>query len=117
MGTRDHKPNVPTELARIRALPNSCVQPCNGCWRVLVKTTGTNYMGLAVSRSLGDLPFKETGVDYITSQPEITHVQIDREQDEFLVLCSDGISDVFDDESLIAFCRANILERNLPDLI
>ena len=93
--TNDHKPNREDEAKRIRALPNGLVQLCNGVWRVLVRTGGPhgpghNFMGLAVSRAMGDLPFKEHGHDYISAVPEICHFVVDREEDKFLVLGSDG---------------------------
>ena len=52
----DHKPGLERERAR--------VERCGGrvemqrCWRIITTARGTNT-GLAVSRSLGDLDFKE----------------------------------------------------------
>ncbi|CAD7933126.1 unnamed protein product [Amoebophrya sp. A25] len=103
--TSDHKPSRPDELDRIKNLPDGLAQPVNGVWRVLVKGPPSggqqNYMGLAVSRSLGDLPFKETpGVEYVCGVPEIRGDLIDRENDDFVLLGSDGISDVLDEYAL-----------------
>ena len=60
-----------------------------------------NYLGLAVSRSLGDLPFKEKpGVEYVSGAPEIRGDLVDRENDDFILLATDGISDVFNEHEL-----------------
>jgi len=121
--TSDHKPSRPDELKRINSLPDGIAQPCSGVWRVLVKgpqqpnpgggPAAVNYMGLAVSRSLGDLPFKETGVQYISGVPEVKKTTVDRLNDRFLLLASDGISDVLSDDALVEFVLAQLeVEEN-----
>lgn len=59
--SRDHKPNNPEEMIRIRE-NGGCILNKSGCWRV----EGT----LACSRSLGDYPLKQKKV--IIAKPDIT---------------------------------------------
>ena len=56
--TRDHKPNLPAESKRIREAGGRI--DFSNCWRVIVEPkAGCPGSGLAVSRSFGDLAFKE----------------------------------------------------------
>lgn len=50
---------------------------------------------LAMSRALGDLFLKP----YVSAEPEISTVPIEA-RDEFIVLASDGIFDVFDNDQV-----------------
>ncbi|CAD7934229.1 unnamed protein product [Amoebophrya sp. A120] len=128
--TSDHKPNRQDERNRIeetvKRTPdlNGLVQQCNGVWRVLIQAPAPlgvpahlaqpNYMGLAVSRAIGDLPFKEPDLTNVKTHlvsgvPEVRHTSIDREEDDFLVLGSDGITDVMSDQMI---CDVIAMERN-----
>ena len=56
--TEDHKPNLPAEAARIRQVGGRI--EFSKCWRVILEPLGFRPgSGLAVSRSFGDLDFKE----------------------------------------------------------
>lgn len=56
--TEDHKPNLPQERLRIQAAGGRV--DFSNCWRVIWQPrNGRPGSGLAVSRSLGDLNFKE----------------------------------------------------------
>lgn len=56
--TEDHKPNLPEETARIKK--NGGQVEFQACWRVVLQKSGVRpKVGLAVSRCLGDLVFKE----------------------------------------------------------
>lgn len=56
--TEDHKPNLPGETARIKN--NGGQVEFQACWRVVLQKSGVRpKVGLAVSRCLGDLVFKE----------------------------------------------------------
>eukprot|EP00523_Entomoneis_sp_CCMP467_P007583 CAMPEP_0168725724 /NCGR_PEP_ID=MMETSP0724-20121128/4302_1 /TAXON_ID=265536 /ORGANISM="Amphiprora sp., Strain CCMP467" /LENGTH=517 /DNA_ID=CAMNT_0008772519 /DNA_START=525 /DNA_END=2078 /DNA_ORIENTATION=+ len=81
--SRDHKPGIPDETRRISELGGRVIYW--GRWRV----EGL----LAVSRSIGDASLKP----YITAEPEICEYDIGRD-DWFLVLSSDGVWDVMDNE-------------------
>jgi serine/threonine protein phosphatase PrpC len=81
--SRDHKPGIPDETRRISELGGRVIYW--GRWRV----EGL----LAVSRSIGDASLKP----YITAEPEICEYDIGRD-DWFLILSSDGVWDVMDNE-------------------
>lgn len=81
--SRDHKPGIPDETRRISELGGRVIYW--GRWRV----EGL----LAVSRSIGDASLKP----YITPEPEICEYDIGND-DWFLVLSSDGVWDVMDNE-------------------
>lgn len=56
--TEDHKPNLPAEAERIRQVGGRI--EFSKCWRVVLEPLGLRPgSGLAVSRSFGDLDFKE----------------------------------------------------------
>lgn len=89
----DHKPGSHRENQRIRELGGKVT--FNGRWRVEGK--------LAVSRAIGDLSLKP----YVTSTPDTTDYMIDPD-DLFLVIASDGIWDVLENDqvatSVISYC-------------
>uniref|UniRef100_A0A7S0J6S1 PPM-type phosphatase domain-containing protein n=1 Tax=Calcidiscus leptoporus TaxID=127549 RepID=A0A7S0J6S1_9EUKA len=89
--TEDHKPELEAERQRIESLGGFVSHI--GCWRA---------MGiLAMSRAIGDLFLKP----YVTAQPEVRKVPL-QDSDEFIVLASDGIFDVFDNEQVVRIVRA-----------
>ena len=87
----DHKPNLPGEIERIklsggevdtmRDMYGSPIGPPR------VYKRGSEYPGLAMSRSLGDFQAKEVGV---ISVPQIIEYDINAST-KFLVVCSDGV--------------------------
>jgi protein phosphatase 1L len=81
--SRDHKPGMPDETRRISALGGRVIYW--GRWRV----EGL----LAVSRSVGDASLKP----YITAEPEICEYDVGPD-DWFLIVSSDGVWDVMDNE-------------------
>jgi protein phosphatase 1L len=81
--SRDHKPGMPDETRRIAELGGRVIYW--GRWRV----EGL----LAVSRSVGDASLKP----YITAEPEICEYDVGKD-DWFLVISSDGVWDVMDNE-------------------
>ncbi|MED6208387.1 hypothetical protein PIB30_044502 [Stylosanthes scabra] len=89
--TTDLKPGLPSEAERIRK--------CNGCVFALKEEPNIqrvwipnceNSPGLAMSRSFGDFLLKEHGVIAI---PDVTYYPL-TSSDQFIVLASDGVSDV-----------------------
>jgi protein phosphatase 1L len=81
--SRDHKPGVPDETRRISALGGRVIYW--GRWRV----EGL----LAVSRSIGDASLKP----FVCADPEVCEYDIGKD-DWFLVISSDGVWDVMDNE-------------------
>lgn len=101
--TKDQKPEDPEEYSRIVA--------SGGRIQRLIDTNGnrigpyrvweanSNSPGLAMSRSLGDVIGKQIGV---IATPLCTKHEI-RDGDSFVVLASDGIWDVMDNEDVVNF--------------
>merc|ERR1719359_919981 len=113
----DHKPNREDETARIEA--KGGVVDFQGVWRVFTPgpaAFGGNTIarwGLAVSRAFGDLLLKEAekydcvGVvpgGLITAVPEIQAMDLQPNEDRFLVLACDGIWDVLSSEEAVSVC-------------
>jgi serine/threonine protein phosphatase PrpC len=95
--TVDHKPALETERRRIRN--------CGG----MVMNNRVQGI-LAVSRALGDFNFKDSSKpaeEYVVSgTPEI--FEIDRDEDEFLLLACDGIWDVMSNQQACTFVRKRL---------
>jgi len=89
--SRDHKPNREDEKSRIEKLGGRIIH--YGTWRV----EGV----LAVTRAIGDRKLKT----YVTAIPEIMDRKIS-ESDEFLILASDGVWDVFKDQDAVDIVKS-----------
>ncbi|XP_057950430.1 protein phosphatase 2C 51-like [Malania oleifera] len=94
----DHKPNRPDELKRVEEAGGRVVN-WNGC-RVL----GV----LATSRSIGDLFLKP----FVSSEPEVTICERN-DNDEFLVLASDGLWDVISNEAACKVVRRCLYDGSI----
>jgi serine/threonine protein phosphatase PrpC len=105
--TQDQKPEDPEELKRIRKAGGLVMRLEDengmkvGPYRVW-KVEGM-YPGIAMSRSLGDVIAQEIGV---ISTPVVTSYPVDSEHDYFLVLGSDGIWDVMENQEVCDFVEA-----------
>ncbi|KAF7456457.1 protein phosphatase 2C domain-containing protein [Cryptosporidium felis] len=110
--TKIHRLSDPNERLRIEKAGGK-VDFCNSTWRVLVKKRrysfdlSTKCIGLSTSRSIGDIYMKEPQLLCI-SEPEITIHEIDLENDLFIILATDGVTDFITDKEM-----AGIVERNL----
>lgn len=120
--SNDHKPDNPDERKRViaagghlgcrQALVN---QGSRGMVSVPVGPTRVWYqykgdtLGLAMSRSLGDSVVHRFGV---SAEPEITEYHL-TETDEFVILASDGIWDVVDNNQAIQVIQ-NFISRGNP---
>ena len=85
--TQDHKPSVPAERQRIEQYGSCVVETPGDCARVAGM--------LAVSRAIGDAPFKGCGV---ISCPDV--FEVDPTGVDFVVLACDGLWDVFSIEEV-----------------
>ncbi|XP_030382336.1 protein phosphatase 1B [Scaptodrosophila lebanonensis] len=107
--TRDHKPTLPLERARIQKAGGSVI---------IHRVNGT----LAVSRALGDFDFKSdalrTPCDQLVSpEPDVT-TRERIEKDEFLVVACDGIWDVMTSDEVCAFIHWRMrVTDNLPLIV
>eukprot|EP00300_Choanocystis_sp_HF-7_P009666 c16561_g1_i1.p1 GENE.c16561_g1_i1~~c16561_g1_i1.p1 ORF type:complete len:112 (+),score=28.03 c16561_g1_i1:548-883(+) len=68
--------------------------------------------GMAVSRSIGDAHVKSA----VISEPEVKHFVLGP-GDEFIVLASDGLWDVFSSQDAVDFVQANIELRSTPEML
>jgi len=99
--TADQKPNDPQEKARIEgaggfvSLSFSDGEPSRVYTSILM-----SGQGLAVARSVGDHEFSDVGV---CAEPVVSELVLERGRDEFVVLASDGIWDMFSSDEAVAF--------------
>uniref|UniRef100_M4B3H9 PPM-type phosphatase domain-containing protein n=1 Tax=Hyaloperonospora arabidopsidis (strain Emoy2) TaxID=559515 RepID=M4B3H9_HYAAE len=102
--TRDHKPNDPQERARIESLGGR-VQ-----WFGYVDAQGEPIEpygayrvngNLAVARAIGDRDSRP----YVNGEVEIRQYDIEHGKDEFIVIASDGLWDVFTSSEVVEFVQ------------
>ncbi|XP_072984184.1 probable protein phosphatase 2C 30 [Typha latifolia] len=92
----DHKPDRPDELERIEAAGGRVIY-----W------DGARVLGvLAMSRAIGDSYLKP----FVISEPEVTVTERE-EEDEWLILASDGLWDVVSNEMACDVVRMSMRER------
>jgi len=85
--TRDHKPNLKDEKARIEKAGGRVVFDGYANHRVYAKSA--RYPGLNMSRCLGDLlGHQDCG---ISCEPEVMSFDIDTGKEQILFMCSDGV--------------------------
>ncbi|KAH6837147.1 highly ABA-induced PP2C protein 3 [Perilla frutescens var. hirtella] len=91
----DHKPDRPDELSRIQAAGGRVIY-----WE------GARVLGvLAMSRAIGDNYLKP----YVSCEPEVTRTERS-EEDECLILASDGLWDVVSNETACGVARMCLLK-------
>jgi serine/threonine protein phosphatase PrpC len=94
--TRDHKPNDPIEQERIEALGGKVIW-CGDVDRFgePIEETGVYRVNgnLALARAIGDRSERTNGV---TAESEITTASVDEELDQFILVATDGLWDVFE---------------------
>lgn len=97
--TDDHKPDRPDELMRIEAAGGRVIY-----W------DGARVLGvLGMSRAIGDDYLKP----FVTYEPEVT-VMDTVEEDEFLILASDGLWDVVANDVACEVARTSLQSRGPP---
>ena len=98
--TADHKPSNPLERERIQKAGGSVMlQRVNG--------------SLAVSRALGDYEYKNVQdrgptEQLVSPEPDITAIERNYKEDEFIVLACDGIFDVSSDDDLCKYILSRL---------
>lgn len=102
--TRDHKPNDPSEQSRVESLGGSVK------WHGYVDAQGEPIEpygayringNLAVARAIGDRDLRP----YVTGEPEVKAFTRDDVRDEFIVIASDGLWDVFSSDEVVTFVK------------
>jgi len=107
----DHKPNNPTERKRIEAA-RGYVEFCGpGQYRV--------NGNLNLSRALGDLEYKkdrQLGPEeqIICATPDV-RIESRSNEDEFLILCCDGVWDVKSNQEVVDFMRSRLSASRQSD--
>lgn len=92
----DHKPELFEEKERIEAAGGEIRKsPGNNPSRVYFK--GREYPGLSMTRAIGDLVSQSIGVICTPQTLELTLTP----EDEFLILCSDGVWEFISDEEAV----------------
>ncbi|EKX47810.1 hypothetical protein GUITHDRAFT_69206 [Guillardia theta CCMP2712] len=99
--SEDHKPDLPSEKARIESLDGRV--EWRGCWRVIGGSGIAAFRGLAVSRALGDVPWK-VPVSYVEGTPDVTSTKLTAD-DEFLIIGCDGVWDVLNNQEAVDLAR------------
>ncbi|CAL8079684.1 unnamed protein product [Calicophoron daubneyi] len=105
----DHKPTLKGEKERIIAA---------GGWVDANRVNGN----LALSRAFGDFIFKrnprQTAENQIVSaNPDVYTRRLSADEDEFLVLCCDGIWDVMTNQEVVSFIRLRLSCGMSPDKV
>ncbi|CAK0890570.1 unnamed protein product [Prorocentrum cordatum] len=104
--SEDHKPDRLDEKKRIERA-GGLVLNVRGAWRIAAptnprggsKASRREYQGLAMTRSLGDLCFKQPTA-LSSAEPEVKVMPI-TEQDSFLILATDGIYNVLSNQDVV----------------
>lgn len=98
--TLDHKPGLPVERLRVER-EGGMVHVMQDIARVVYRYNNELLGGLAVSRALGDVPFKMQR-DVVTCIPFTTAMEL-TEEDDMLLLACDGVWDVMTDQEAADF--------------
>jgi len=108
----DSKPDLPSEKNRIINCGGEVHKGKNkngifaGPMRVFPK--GESCSGLAMSRSLGDFKMKQYGV---INEPSFVEYNLD-EFSKYIVLCSDGVCDFMDNETIMKIGNKHFLNNS-----
>jgi len=94
--TRDHKPNDEKEKARIMALGETIE------WDQDCKVHRVRNLSLA--RAIGDRYAKPA----VSPEVEIQHFPVSEDQDEFVVIASDGLWDVMSSQDAVTFVHRHL---------
>ncbi len=70
--------------------------------------------GLAVSRAFGDISFKLNkslphDQQVVISVPTVKYLQRDQTRDQFIVLCTDGLTNIADNQDIVSFVRERLV--------
>ncbi|EGI61813.1 Putative protein phosphatase [Acromyrmex echinatior] len=100
----DHKPEDAPEMERIVKAGGE------------VTNDGRVNGGLNLSRALGDHAYKQNMVlppqeQMISALPDIRHITIDPEKDEFMILACDGIWNFMTSQNVVQFVRTRLSQN------
>lgn len=89
--TKDHKPELPEEKARLEAEGSEVREVDEGSWRIYLK--GSNFPGLTMSRAFGD-----TACAGISRVPEYHKFLMQPTDEWYAIVASDGIWEFIEGE-------------------
>jgi serine/threonine protein phosphatase PrpC len=110
--TRDHKPNDPIETERIEQQGGKvvwCGDTDQDGEPILERGIYRVNGNLALSRAVGDRSERPA----VTAEPEIITVPVQDEDDEFIILATDGLWDVLESNEAVALIQ-KLVEQGLP---
>jgi serine/threonine protein phosphatase PrpC len=115
--TIDHLPDSPNEQKRIMQFNGRVDRLKNefgeevGPYRVFEKANESLLPGLAMSRSIGDSIAKKFGVTY---EPDLFEYKL-IPQDKIIIIATDGLWHVINNEEAISICAKYFEEKMKPD--
>jgi len=112
--TKDHKVDEPKERKRLEAAGCEVKTKTysDGLKVARVFRRGYEYPGLCMSRSLGDLAVHRFG---ITSQPDISEIDVNRSDRPFAILATDGVWDVLDSRQVADIAIQALKQQDFQD--
>ncbi len=103
--TKDHKPDAPSEMARIEEWGGHVSPaPEPGMSARVWLDPEFSMIGLAMSRSIGDYAVKSVGV---IPEPEVNKFEI-KTEDQFMILASDGVWEFIDSQEAVDLVASKI---------
>ncbi|KAJ4834904.1 hypothetical protein Tsubulata_045734 [Turnera subulata] len=111
--TEDHKPTLPREAERIRLCKGRVFALPGEAHVARVWLPNSYSPGLAMARAFGDFCLKDFG---LISVPEVFYHRI-TEEDEFVVLASDGLWDVLSNEEVVRIVASAPRSRAAQTLV
>ena len=71
---------------------------------------------IAVSRSFGNFQYKKTGAvhTWLSSEPDVVEHELVREEDEFLIIATDGVWECYDPWFIVRFVRCELASGESP---
>eukprot|EP00752_Nemacystus_decipiens_P009520 g8509.t1 len=105
--TRDHKPGMPSEYARIVAAGGH------------VSRAGRVNDNLNLSRAIGDMVYKrnrlrQTKDQIISAEPDVCRFLVTPGVDEFLILACDGVWEMMNTTQVVTFVRSGLRSGSAP---
>ncbi|XP_043272274.1 protein phosphatase 1G [Venturia canescens] len=105
----DHKPEDEPEMERIVKAGGK------------VTADGRVNGGLNLSRALGDHAYKQNITlppeqQMISALPDVRHIAIDLERDEFMILACDGIWNFMSSQEVVSFVRPRLTNSDKPNI-
>lgn len=111
--TKDHKPHRSDEKERIDKVGGR-VDSQGYILRNVLNGRKWEVAGLAMSRSIGDRDMKTFGKGEIIATPEYVQIPL-KSGHHFLIMASDGLWDVIDNEKAIEIVKEELGEERLED--